>query len=71
MVTLTVAVEEMKTQLVEVVRSSLENGFELVAGYAGTKIAKSVEGAVKNAEFVGKSGDIAGLREQIIGMLLP
>lgn len=73
MVTLAVALDEFKTQLAEVICGSLEKGFELVAGYAGTKLAKSVEGAVKNAELVGKGGgygEIAGLREQIKGTLL-
>ena len=70
MVTLTVALEDMKTQLAEVVRGAFEKGFELVAGVVGAKLAKSMEGAVKNAEVVGKGGgygDMAGLREQIKG----
>lgn len=76
MVTLSVALEDMKTQLVEAVRGAVEKGFELVAGVVGTKLAKAMEGAVQNAELVGgkKGGgygyaDLAGLREQIMGTL--
>lgn len=80
MVTLAMAIEDMRFQLVEAVHGAIVAGFELVAGVVGDKLAKSAQLAVKkNAEVVGslKAGggggleEIAGLREQIKGMLLP
>lgn len=72
MVTLTVALEDMKTQLADAVRGALEKGFELVAGVVGAKLAKSMEVAVENAELTGKGlafGEVSGLRAQIKGVL--
>lgn len=82
MVSITLAIDELKSQLVEIVRGSLEKGFELVAGYAGSKIAKSVEGTLKDVAKAGAAAasgvtivatgqvSLIGLREQIKGTRL-
>ena len=82
--TITVAIEDVKVQLIGVVRSALDSGFELIAEAAAAKMAGAMKEAVKAAQEVAAAAaadrdkkeaaaavqvaDIAGLRAQILGM---
>jgi len=56
MMNITVAIEQLKTQLVEAVRSSIEKGFELVAGVVAGKLVKIADEAVKNSAIRAEEG---------------